>query len=216
MHRTGRYVPELHLDDLPLIEVTGEGRLEIPPDTAVITLGVTNRAETAAAAYAETARVLTEIVRALTEMDIPREQLQSSRIDLQPVYEKEKLIGYNASATLRVTLKELEAVGPVIDRAVAAGANTVQGLSFELRDPSPYEAEALSRAVDQAQETAALVARSLGVRLGRVWRAEAEPSPGPIAPPMARAYALEAAIPVLPGTLILSRRVEVAYLIQYE
>jgi len=200
-------------EELPLVRVTGDGRLEVAPDTAEISLGFSIRAEQAATAYQQTAAVLNQVVRALLDMGIPQDQMQTDQIALQPVYEKERLVGYEGAATLRVRLRDLSAVGATIDRAVAAGANSVRGVSFEVRDPSAYEASALALAAEDAQRKAAVIARALGIGLGPVWRADAEPAPGPIFPALARAAAVEA-IPVLPGTLTLTRRVRVEYVIQ--
>ncbi len=198
-------------EKLPLLGVMGEGQVEVVPDTAVVSLGVTARAEEANAAYQEIATVLNQILGALTGMGIRPEQMQSGRVDLRPLYEDERLVGYEAAATLRITLPDPAMAGAVIDAAVAAGANTVQGISFEVRDPGPAEARALRSAIDDARRAAAAMAQALGVRLGPVWRVEAEPGPGVI-PPTAR-FAVAEGVPVLPGRERLTRRVRVEYLL---
>lgn len=202
----------MHTEEPPLLQVTGEGSLEVPPDTAVVTVGASTRAETAAAAYQQTAMLMNQVVQALLAMGIPREQMQSQQVALRPIYEKERLVGYQGASTLRVRLMDLAAIGPTIDRAVAAGATDVQGLSFDVREPQAYESRALALAVQDAQRKASAVARSLGIGLGPVWQVAVEPAPGPIMPVMARAPSLEA-MPVLPGTLDVTRRVTVAYLV---
>lgn len=198
----------------PLVQVTGEGWVEVPPDTVEIALGFSVRADEAAAAYRQTATVLNQVVRVLMEAGIPQEQMQTEQVSLRPVYEQEQLVGYEGTAILRVTLRDLSIAGETIDRAVAAGANTVLSVSFQVRDPGPHEAAALTRAVQDAQRKAAVLARSLGVGLGPVWRAEAEPAPGPIFA-LARPAALEP-IPVMPGTITITRRVRVEYTIPYQ
>jgi len=183
------------------------------PDTAVVSLGTAVRADSAGAAYQQTATVLNQVVRALLALSIPQDQIQTAQVGLDPVYERERLVGYPGSATLRVTLTDLGAVGATIDSAVAAGANVVQGVSFSVRDTHRPGDAAMTLAVQDAQRQALLLSRALGVRLGLLWRVDAEPTPGPIFPTFARAAAFEA-IPVLPGTLQVTRRVRVEYLIQ--
>jgi uncharacterized protein len=195
-----------------VLVVTGEGQTEVAPDTAVVSLGVTSRAAQAAAAFQQTAALLNQVVRALLAGGIPREQLQTTQVSLQPVFENSRQVGFDATATVRVTLRDLSAVGATIDRAVAAGANSVAGVSFEVRDTAAAQALALSLAVQDAQRQAAVLARSLGIVLGPVLRVEAEPSPGPITPLFARAGAAEG-VPVLPGTVMVTRRVRVEYLV---
>lgn len=216
MHLPGSYhlggPARRHGDALPLLRVTGEGRLEVAPDTAEVALGFSVRTPEATAAFQQTAAVLQRVVRVLLEMGIPRDQLQTEQISLFPVYERDRLVGYEGSTSLRVTLRDFAAIGPTVDRAVAAGANIVRGVVFTVRDPSAHEAAALLAAVQDAQRKAALLARSLGTGLGPVWRVEAEPAPGPIIPLLARAAPLEA-IPILPGTLTFTRSVRVEYLL---
>jgi len=196
-----------------LLVVVGEGRVDVAPDAAAITLGATARAPQAAAAFQRTAAVLNQVVRALLAAGIPREQIQTSQISLQPVFENGRQVGFDATATVQVTLRELAAVGTIIDAAVAAGANNVLGINFELRDPITAEAAALTRAVQAAQRQAAVLARSLGVTLGPVFRVEAEPSPGPIVPVFAARAAAAEGVPVLPGTVAVTRRVRVEYMV---
>lgn len=73
--------------------------------------------------------------------------MQTRQIDLRPIYEDNRLAGYEAAGTLQVTLPQPEAVGLVIDPAVAAGTNQVHGIAFQVRDPRPYEARAWLMAV---------------------------------------------------------------------
>lgn len=196
----------------PVLVVTGEGTVQVVPDVTVVTLGVTARDAQAASAFRAAAVALNQIVRALTASGIPQDQIQTSQISLQQVFQNDRPVGFEATATLRVTVRDRAAIGDVIDRAVAAGANNITGVSFELADPAAAEAMALARAVQNAQGQAAVLARSLGIGLGPVLRVEAEPAPGPITPLFARAAVTEA-IPVLPGTITVTRRVRAEFLI---
>lgn len=203
----------LSAEEMPLIQVVGEGRLDVPPDSVVISLGVSRRSEQAAAAFEQMGAVLGQIVQALLQLGIPREQLQTGQISLQPVYEKDRQVGYEAVATLRVTLTDLSRAGAAIDRAVAAGANTVLGVDFEVRERGAAEGRALTLAVQNAQQNAAVLARSLGVNLGPVWRASEEGA-APLFGEAATRAAVTAGIAVLPGTLPVVRRVRVEYVVR--
>ncbi|HYF94694.1 MAG TPA: SIMPL domain-containing protein [Symbiobacteriaceae bacterium] len=196
----------------PVLVVTGEGRTDVVPDVVVLSLGVTTRAQQAATAFQQTAAALSRVVSALRAAGVPQEQIQTTQVSLQPIVENGRQIGFDATATVRVTLRDPSAVGALIDRAVAAGANNVAGISFEVRDPSAAEAAALSLAVQAAQRQAVVLARSLGIALGPVLRVEAEPAGGPVTPLFARAVAAEA-VPVLPGTIEVTRRVRVEFLV---
>lgn len=202
----------------PLLQVTGVGETQVAPDTARISLGFSTRAPQAAAAYEQTATALNQVVRALLGAGLAPEQLQTQEVALSPVYEtpadqgQSQLVGYEASATLGVTLRDLSRVGAVIDLAVSAGANRVLGVQFEVRDRRAAEAAALSLAVQDAQRQAVALAQSLGVGLGPVWRVETQPAPASVTPYLARMAA--EGLPVLPGQLTVSRSVMVSYVIQ--
>jgi uncharacterized protein len=196
----------------PVLVVTGEGNVEVVPDTVVVSLGVTARAPQAAAAFQQATAVLNRVVSTLLAAGVPQAQIQTSQVSLNPAFEDGRQVGFEATATVRVTLRDIGTAGAIIDRAVAAGANNVAGISFEVRDPAPAEAQALALAVQNAQRQAMALARSLGVALGPVVRAEAEPTGGPVQPLFARAVAGEA-LPVLPGTQTITRRVRVEFLV---
>lgn len=198
-------------EEAPFLRVTGEGRVEAPPDAVEINLGFTTRAPRAAEAYQQTAAAMTKVVDALTQAGVPRQQLQSAQISLVPVYREEQLEGYQASADLRVTLTELERAGEIIDLAVAAGANTVRSIRFEVRNPGPYEDKAYAQAVEDGRRTAAVLARAMGARLGPIRRAEAEPAAGPVFAETRFAMAAAPPMPVLPGTEPIVRQVRLEF-----
>ncbi|MDF2628296.1 MAG: hypothetical protein K0R39_2127 [Symbiobacteriaceae bacterium] len=197
----------------PVLTVTGEGSVQVAPDTAVVSLGVTARNQQAAAAFQQVANTLNQVVRALLAAGIPREQIQTSQVSISPAFEDGRQMGFEATATVQVTLRDTSTVAGVIDRAVAAGANNVSGITFEVRDPAAAEAAALAAAVQNAQRQAVVLARSLGIALGPVFRVEAEPAPGPVQPLFARAAVAAEQLPVLPGTLTITRRVRVEFLL---
>lgn len=197
----------------PLLQVTGEGRAQAAPDKVEISLGFTARAPQAAEAFNQVSQAINRVVAALLQAGVQREQLQTEQISLTPVFdEQQRLTGYEATSILRVTLRNVSAAGTIIDRAVSAGANRVQEIRFDLTDPAPLAAAALERAVQDANRQAAVLARSLGVRLGPVFRVVAEPAGGPIVPVFARAAAAEV-IPVLPGNITITRTIRVDYVI---
>jgi uncharacterized protein YggE len=81
-----------------------------------------------------------------------------------------RITAYRAVNTLTVTINELRLVGPVLDEAVRAGANTISGPSFGLRDPSDARREALTLAVREAREKAEVIARAAGLQIKGIER----------------------------------------------
>lgn len=198
----------------PTLQVTGVGEAGAAPDTARLTLGFTARAPQAAAAYEQTAAALNRVVQALMQAGLAADQMQTQEVALNPVFDRprdggeSRLTGYEATATLAVILRDLVRVGAIIDLAVSAGANRVDGVQFTVRERERAEAAALTQAVQDAQRQAAVLARALGVALGPVREVSTEAAPGP-SPYLARSAA--EGIPVLPGRLTVVRTVRLAY-----
>ena len=61
---------------------------------------------------------------------------------------------YRVSNTVRITVRDLAKAGRLVDAAVAAGANDVWGISFEIDKPDPLEAEAREKAAKDARARA--------------------------------------------------------------
>lgn len=148
----------------------GMGRVEVPPNQASVTLGFQVQRPTAAEASAEANRVAEQILNRLQQINVRRQDIRTSGIQLSPVYTAPRegapqIVGYRASYTLTLTLTDLRQVGPSIDESVKAGANTIAGVSFGLRDVSDARKEALAAAVREAREKADAIARAAGLQI---------------------------------------------------
>ena len=91
------------------------------------------------------------------------------------------ITGYEVNNQLVVRLRDLDAVGDVIDEITDAGGDLTrfQGISFSLEDQGPLQDKALTAAIEDAQAKAAHVAEKSGVTLGDLIRiSEASTQPG--------------------------------------
>jgi uncharacterized protein YggE len=163
--------------EIPVLTVQGLGQVRTDPDQASVQLGVVARQPTARAAQDEANRVAAAILEGVAKLGVPRTDVQTSDLNLGPVYsqprpdrsfEEPRITGYQASYVVSVRLEKLDLVGRVIDAALAAGANQLQGVSFGLRNDRAARARALEQAVAQARDKAQVIAAALGVRLDGV------------------------------------------------
>lgn len=166
-------------DDAPpprTVAVTGEGRVSAAPDLAVVSFGVDTTAPTAGAAVADNAKKSTALVAAIKQKIGARDKVATTQYSLSPVYEQRdrasqappKITGYIASNLVRVELRDVTAVGALIDAATGAGANRVNDLQFTLEERAEPQSQALARAGADAKRQAEATAAALGVALGRV------------------------------------------------
>ncbi|HYX31091.1 MAG TPA: SIMPL domain-containing protein, partial [Pyrinomonadaceae bacterium] len=99
--------------------------------------------------------------------------IKTSDYTLQPQYDYRdnklpRIIGYNARNSVIVTMTDLQGVGAVIDAASQAGANSVDGIAFTLKQTSPARGLALADATRQAMNKANSIAQALGGHVARV------------------------------------------------
>ena len=85
----------------------------------------------------------------------------------------------------------LDLVGPLIDAAIAAGANRVNSLDFNLRDDTRARNDAIAKAAKDAQAQAQALAAALGLKLGPIINATTMSAERP-QPVMFRAAAMSA------------------------
>jgi uncharacterized protein YggE len=199
------------------IRATGEAVVTATPDRAEMNVAVTTQAATAEQAAAENARKTEAVLAAVRKALEPGAEVKTVGYTLAPnyVYPREggeaKVTGYNASNTVLVTTNDLKRVGAVIDAAVGAGANNIQGLQFTLKNDATVQAEALRQAAQNARRRAEAIAAGLGVKPNGIVQAE-EASAG-VRPVMYEASAIRTAsaqTPVEPGTVEVRATVTVA------
>jgi len=158
------------------ISVTGSGQAGAQPDVAVVRLGARTDADTAQEALSENNRQMQALLNALTGAGVPDENIQTSFVQLQPRYNQPtgdaadqlELIGYTAINIVQVRLEDIDRLGEVLDAAVNAGGNTIEGIHFELSDPSSLYAEAMEEALEDARLKAEQLADLAGVELGEI------------------------------------------------
>lgn len=190
--------------DKGTLEVTGTGTVSAEPDMANITLGVATRSESAGAALSRTSEAVARVFEALDAAGIASGDLQTANINLSPLWNDRPggtsgpdLTGFEASNTITVKVRDLNRLGAILDATAEAGANTFQGLSFALQEPSPSLEEARRLAVADAIAKAKLYADAAGVSLGTILRISEPVLSGPS--PVMRAAAFDEGLKIAPG-----------------
>ena len=155
------------------VTVAGEAVTRVEPDTAVLSLSVVTQSPQAVTAQQENARKSDAVANAVKAIAGANAEIKTSDYTLQPQYDPRdsrlpKIIGYDARNSVIVTLSDLKGVGAVIDAASKAGANSIDGISFVLKQTSPARGQALADATQQAMNKARSIAQALGGRVLRV------------------------------------------------
>lgn len=196
------------------IRVSGTGEVQVKPDMATIQFAVETTGTTAQEAAEANADTMDRVIRALRGAGVANDDIRTSGYSLYPEYAIQPrddpnapplIRGYRASNQVSVRSTNLDGLGQLIDVGLAAGANRMNGVSFELRDSDAASAEALRNAVLDARAAAETIASALGVTLGAVL--DASTSADPVRPVLQeygmafdmRMSAAAAPTPIQPG-----------------
>jgi uncharacterized protein len=204
----------------PRIMTSGEAQVRVTPDRATILVGVQTRAATAAAAGASNARTQKAILDTLKAMGLAADQLATQSYSVNPEMQYPpsggpgRVIGYTVSNVVRVELRRIEQVGPVVDAALSKGANQINSIQFSSSTASEARRTAMADAVRDARADAEALAKAAGGSLGQV--IEISSSAPPIRPMYAEvmmrsAAKADVATPIEPGEQVVSASVSVIW-----
>ncbi len=202
------------------VEVSGSGGATAQPDRAVVRIGVETEGDTAQAALEANSRAMGQAIAAVKQAGVPAAAVQTQTVRLHARYGEpprtaqggitRQIVGYTAVNTVRVQVNELSQLGALLDGVVKAGANTIEGIDFEVDDPAALLDEARKAAWEDALHKAEQLAKLAGARLGEVLSiGESSRTPRPVMAVSTMAKSM--AVPIEAGTQTLSAEVHVSW-----
>lgn len=155
----------------PSLNVSATGYADAAPDRATVSAGVVQQGKTAREAMMGNATLMTSAFDELEAAGIPKKNVTTSQISLQPQYDyrdrnKPTIKGYEARNTVTVKSDDIEQVGPMLDALVRAGVNNINQVRFSIKDPKNAMDKAREDAIREAKEKAEGMADAAGVKLG--------------------------------------------------
>src|SRR5207248_9971527 len=127
--------------EIPLISVVGNGEARVTPDVATIRIGVMAQEATAAAAQDAASLVAQKLLARLAELGIQRRDIHTSQLQLFPMTgaipqggEPPRIVAFRAQNAVTVRVEDLALIGRLLDAGVGAGANTLEGVEFGVRN----------------------------------------------------------------------------------
>ncbi len=157
--------------DKNAISVNGSHTIKVAPDVAYISLGIKTLAKEPSVAQSENAKKMDAVQKKLLDLGIQKEDIETTNYNMREKYEYKKdervFIGYEVTNTIRVTVKNLDSVGNIIDMSIKEGINQTGGLSFGISDEVRDEQYlvALKKAVENAKGKAMAIAGTVNVKL---------------------------------------------------
>ena len=206
---------------VPTVSVSGHGQVNVPPDTASVSIGIDVIQPTLPEAQAQATAQATAVIEALKAAGIADEDIQTAFFNVtilrdygadaavSTTSESEnagptQITGFEILHQLQVTVRDTDMLGELLDEAVAAGANSINGVTFYVDDQTAAASDARRLAVEDARTKAEELAATAGLTLGPVISI-AEGTFSPVPPPMPAGAGVdmamaEAAVPVQPGS----------------
>lgn len=173
-------------------DVSGEGKVVVVPDQAVINLGVQEEGSNLKQVQELVNAKMNKLGKELKSLGISEKDIKTTAYNYYPDYQNRNR--YTAHASVQVTVRDLEQVSPALDLVGTLGLDSVSGPSFGLSDELMNKTvkEAREIAIGKAKEKAEELAGLAGMKLSRIVNvAEAGNNPQP--------YMVRDAMPVAGG-----------------
>ena len=197
------------------IHVSGQGSVSAAPDIALAQLGVQTFAPEPEAAMTANSRSMNTVIGALKAQGIADDDIQTANFSVNPQYDYEKetreIVGYWVDNRVRVTFRDLSALGNALQSGIDAGANTVYDLRFTIDNRDALLSQARTLAVADARQRAQTLAEAAGVKLGKALNIRESSSTYPVYARGAFDEAVGSAVPVESGEVDLSVYVDVLF-----
>lgn len=162
----------------PLITVTGQAEVRVPPDEVLFTLAVENVDKDMVVASQKTDESVRQILAIARSSGVKPEDVQTSHISIQPKYNtddlsyeernrvKRVLIGYEVSKTIAIRLRDISRFDQLLAEVLKAGITRLSNLEFRDSQIRKHRDEARRMAIRAAKEKATLLAGEIGQSIG--------------------------------------------------
>ncbi|MEW6287119.1 MAG: SIMPL domain-containing protein [Chloroflexota bacterium] len=205
---------------LRTISVAGAGTAYLVPDIAYIYVGVHTEKPSASDAVSENNAQTQKVIQALRDFGIDAKDIRTTNFSIYPFDKYDPVTGtstgekyYAVDNTVYVTVRDLGKLGELLDTVIAAGANTVNSVQFDVADKDAALKQARADAVKDAEAKAQELADAAGVSLGELQNISFQDSVYyPVVDGRGGGAASEAAaVPIQPGQLTFTVTVNVTY-----
>lgn len=156
------------------LTVNGQGKIYIVPDIALASFGITEEGTDVPALVAKSNKSMNAIISQIKGLGVDEKDIQTTQYSLTPRYEypfktgERVFAGYDMTQTISVKIRNFEKIGDIFNIATTNGANVVNDLYFTVDNPEKAQADARTKAIEQAKEKAQAIAKAAGLKLGKV------------------------------------------------
>ncbi len=140
---------------IPMITVSGEGKIKVVPDQASISISVETKGTKATEVKKENDTKIDGVLKYIKKMNIATADYQTQRVTLYPNYDYEKKKNYYvATQTVVVLLKDLNGYDVLMDGLVDLGINRIDNVEFKSSKMDQLQIEGRKLAMKNAKAKA--------------------------------------------------------------
>ena len=196
------------------LSVTGEGRATLNPDMAYVTIGVHTENSVVSEAMDANKTQTQKVTDAIKSQGVDAKDIQTTNFSVYPMQKtgpngENQGTTYQVDNSVYVTVRDLSKLGTLLDVVVQNGANTINGIQFDVADKTAALASARKDAVKNAQDLAKELSDDAGTQLGQVLSISTNTSTIPV--PVygygmggGGGMAASSAVPISQGQMVLS------------
>lgn len=157
-----------------LFTVDGTGEVTAVPETALLNMGVSKQAASVEEAQTQVNEVVNQITKKMKALGVEEKNIKTVNYSVNPNYDytggSQRINGYMVNADVQVKIKPVDKANQAIDAATKAGATNVGNVQFVLDDEKRAELEDQARqeAITKAKAKAESIAKTSGIRLGKL------------------------------------------------
>ncbi len=156
------------IKQIPMINVSGEGKIKVAPDQVSITISIETKGAVAADVKKENDQKMDAVLKFIKKSALPKEDYQTQRVSLNPNYDYEKKKQYFlATQTINLLLKDLSKYDLLMEGLVNNGVNRIASLEFKTSKMEQYQSDSRKLAVKNAKSKAEDFVFVLGQKVGR-------------------------------------------------
>jgi uncharacterized protein len=161
------------------ISVSADGKVTATPDLATVNIGVLSQGTTAGDVKDQNNSKVNKVIDFIKQQGIPASDITTSQFNFYPQQNYPMpnggvptITGFQGNQIVTVKVhgvdKEQIVLGKILDGAVNAGANEINGVNFSFSDPTALQQQARKLAIDNAKTKAQDLAQEAGLKLGKV------------------------------------------------
>ena len=144
------------LKQVPQISVSGEGKIAVIPDEAIISVAVENTGKEATEVKKKNDEIIDKVLKLIKKSGIPTADYQTQQVNLYKNYDYiAKKHNFVANQTLSIHLKDLSKYNQLMMDLLDSGINSIEGVAFKSSKIKEFERQARKNAIEDAKQKAA-------------------------------------------------------------